>query len=169
MLRFNTEFTANKSNIHEVSVIRSALPPLQTGQVAFKVEKFGFTANNITYMALGHSFQYFDFFTSNADSSRACCPVWGLATCVESRHDLIKVGERVYGYWPTAQYLVVTPVSVKPAFFYVHRPLLPLDRKVYNQYFRTSGDVEYSREQEEAMILFRPLWGTSFFLGTIRM
>ncbi|KAJ3328312.1 hypothetical protein HDU91_004143, partial [Kappamyces sp. JEL0680] len=165
MLTFNSLLVARHDNIGAIQVIRVAMPELEANQCRFKIEKFGFSANNITYMGLGKSFQYFDFFPSPVSPQAASsCPVWGMAVCVESRHPTIKVGERVYGYWPTAQYLIVTPVGVKPAFFHVMRPQLPDDRKVYNQYFRASGDSEYSREQEDAMILFRPLWGTSFFL-----
>ena len=163
MLQFADTFQADKQQLAVCSTIRTALPDLREYEVLFKIEKAGFSANNITYMALGVPYQYFDFF-SLPEESASTVPVWGVAVAVKSRHKLIREGERIYGYFPLSQYCILRPDVVRDAFFRVLRPQLPTDRAVYHQYFRASGDVEFEREKEEYMCIFRPLWGTSFFL-----
>jgi len=72
----------------------------------------------------------------------------------------------LYGYFPSAQYVVLTPSGVvTPPHFYVERKQLPADRVVYNEYHRCSvADPFYSPKLEDHMLLFRPLFWTSFYL-----
>jgi NADPH-dependent curcumin reductase CurA len=159
----NTELILKKSNHTAIKSLTTEMFPVQENEILLKIEKFGFTANNITYVALGKSFQYFDFFPAN-DSSLAKVNVWGVGSVVESRNPKFKIGEKIYGYFPVAKYYCLNPTLINHTTFYVDRPHLPADRYVYNQYFRQLGDKEYSEKQEDHMIIFRPLWGTSYFL-----
>jgi hypothetical protein len=90
--------------------------------------------------------------------------VWGVATVKSSKNSHFKVGEKIYGYFPIAKYYCLSPINVNSVTFYVSRKHLPEDRIVYSQYFRQDGDSEYSALQEDHMIIFRPLWGTAYFL-----
>ncbi|KAF7312096.1 hypothetical protein MIND_00221900 [Mycena indigotica] len=145
-----------------------ALPP---NHVLLKVERFGFSANNITYEALGeHShFRYFDFHAAPPEfkTTHGLVPVWGFATVVASSHNKISVGERVYGYLAPCQYLLV-PVSasdVNRHAFYVPRPHLPPDRRPYNQITRCDSDPEYipTEPAEDLTMLYRPLFWTAYW------
>jgi hypothetical protein len=74
------------------------------------------------------------------------------------------VGERYYGYLPMGTHLVVQPGHVGKSGFgdaAPHRQPLPA---VYNQYTRTSSDPSYLADHEDAQILLRPLFITSFML-----
>lgn len=163
MHQFTNTFLAEKQQLANCSTIRTILPELRDFEVLFKIEKVGFSSNNITYMALGTPYQYFDFFSATEEPT-STVPVWGVAIVVKSKHGEVRFGERVYGYFPLSQYCILRPDIVKKAYFTVQRPQLPADRAVYHQYFRASGDVEFEADKEEYMCIFRPLWGTSFFL-----
>ncbi|KAF9024262.1 hypothetical protein BDZ89DRAFT_1069231 [Hymenopellis radicata] len=120
--------------------------------VLLRVDRFGFSANNVTYQALGEHphFRYFDFHAPpEADDvnekSHGLIPVWGFATVVESTHPKIYPGERYA--------------------FYVPRPHLPADRRPYNQILRCATDPQYtsSPRAEDLTMLYRPLFWTSYW------
>jgi uncharacterized protein DUF2855 len=135
---------------------------LQSGQVLLQVNRFAFTANNITYAAVGDQIGYWKFFP--AVGGEGTIPVWGFADVVDSQCDGVEVGERFYGYYPMSSYLVVEPGKVTPHSFVdniEHRRDLPI---IYNQYIRCSQDPSYSEEGEALQMLLRPLFTTSFLL-----
>jgi hypothetical protein len=135
---------------------------LMPGQVLLKVDRFAFTANNITYAALGEQLSYWEFFPAAA--GKGIIPVWGFADVEASRCDDIDVGERLYGYYPMATHLVVEPGQVSPRGFVDHtrhRAPLPI---IYNQYIRCSQDPIYSEGTESLQMILRPLFTTSFLL-----
>lgn len=91
-------------------------------------------------------------------------PVWGVADIVDSRGLTDVSGRRVYGYLPMSNYLVVRPVKKSAAGFMdgtEHRTLLPA---AYQQYSFCDIDPMYTEETEGAMMLFRPLFYTSWLL-----
>ena len=91
-------------------------------------------------------------------------PVWGFADVVVSKCADVAVGERIWGYYPVASHLVVTPVRINARGFVdgaAHRAGLP---PVYNQYERVAADQAYQRESEGHIALFRPLFVTGFLI-----
>ncbi|KAG9313370.1 hypothetical protein JVU11DRAFT_5687 [Chiua virens] len=155
------------------SIVPTALP---ANHVLIKVDRFGFSANNITYQALGEvpHFRYFDFHavpedsdSSASTSTHGVTPVWGFGTIVTSTHAAIQTGERVYGYFAPTRFLLfsVAPLDFNRYAFYVSRPHLPEDRRPYNQVTRCSTDPLYdpSPNVEDLTMLYRPLFWTSFW------
>ncbi len=135
---------------------------LDDGDLLVRVEKFGFSANNVTYAVLGKSpiVNYFDFFpTGDPDWGRV--PVWGMGTIAASRHAELAAGERMYGYFPLARFTRLRPARATATGFEVDRGALPA---AYNQYTRTRADPFYLPGREDAMIVFRPLVLTSILL-----
>jgi len=135
---------------------------LSAGQVLLKVDTFAFTANNITYAAMGDAMRYWEFFP--AADGKGIVPVWGFADVQASKCEGIEVGERIYGYYPMSTHLVVTPKQVNGASFIDgadHRQPLAL---VYNQYLRCATDPLYNVKTEALQMLLRPLFTTSFLL-----
>ncbi|CAG8565123.1 11096_t:CDS:2, partial [Acaulospora colombiana] len=153
------------SSINELD---GSLPP---NHVILRVERFGFSANNVTYGLLGEHphFLYFDFHpapTTQTTSSKThgVIPVWGYATVVRSTHSEIQAGERVFGYLGMSRYLVLPVESHVNKFnFYVPRPHLPADRRPYNQMTRCNADPLYDANREDELMIFRPLFWTSFW------
>jgi hypothetical protein len=136
---------------------------LEPGEILMRVDRFAFTANNITYGAVGEMIGYWRFFPAPEPWGRI--PVWGFADVLRSRHDAVTAGERLYGYFPMSTHLVLQADHVSPAGLIdasAHRAGLP---PIYNAYTRVSADPAYDRTREAEIALFRPLFTTSFLLA----
>ncbi|MEK6276513.1 MAG: DUF2855 family protein [Actinomycetota bacterium] len=134
----------------------------QPGQVLLRIEKFGLTANNITYAVFGEAMSYWDFFPATQGWGRL--PVWGFGEVAASENDEIKPGGRYFGYFPASSHLVVQ-ADVNAAGFVdaaEHRQTLPA---AYNQYALTTSDPAYDAEHENEQMIMRPLFFTSFLLA----
>ncbi len=143
---------------------------LQQDEVLLEIDSFGFSANNITYAALGFKMGYWGFFpTENAahrDESTGfgIVPVWGFATVKASRHSDISEGEKVFGYLPMASHWVIKAGKVAPhGFSDVHEKRKSIS-PVYDQYLRCAADPGYNKNREAWQLNFRPLYMTSFVL-----
>lgn len=159
------ELLIDKSDISKVTFnagCPAADRPLEAGEIRFEVERFAFTANNITYAAFGEAMKYWNFFPGR--DGMGFVPVWGFASVVETSADGVSVGDKYYGYFPMASHLVVSPAKNSPAGFFdckAHRAELS---PVYNYYTRCAGDPGYSKDLEEIQMLFKPLFTTSFLI-----
>ncbi len=158
----NTLFQINKNDFSDTSIKSETLPDLKDGQVLLKVDRFSFTANNITYAVAGDRMKYWDFFPT--DDGYGIIPVWGFADVIESKCDSVEAGEKFYGYLPMGTHLVVEPAKVNELSFIDgadHRKHLSM---IYNQYVRSANDPIYRKETEALQMLLRPLFTTSFLL-----
>ena len=151
-----------RDSITETRMVDAPLPSLGDGEVRLTIESFSVTANNVTYAVVGDAFGYCNFFPGEGEWG--VVPMWGHAVVVESRHDDIAVGERVYGYLPMADTLDVLPDSVSPGGFTdaaAHRqPMSP----IYNQYARLAADLEHDPAREAERMIFGPLFKTGFLI-----
>ncbi|KAJ3020455.1 hypothetical protein HKX48_000794 [Thoreauomyces humboldtii] len=165
----NAELWVEQSDISRAKVVEVPVRDLNDNEILCRIDSFGMSANNVTYAMLGKSYRYFDFFPVSEDAPAGKygkVPVWAMATVTSSKHPRIPTGERLYGYFPLARYEIIKPSdAINSAWFYTSRPHLPEDRKVYNQLFRQSNDPFYDARHEGEMLLFRPLYWTSFFLS----
>ena len=154
----------DKKNPLVMREIRSPLDDApEIGEVLLRIDHFAFTANNVTYAMFGEAMHYWQFFPAT-DPDWGVIPVWGFATVVTSAVEGIKVGERFYGYLPTATHLIVQPDCVNAGGFADgadHRANLPA---VYNQYLRCSSDPGYHPQREAEQMILRPLFFTSFLI-----
>lgn len=166
----NTHFLVNKTNLQSTQVFVSELPALPDGGIELKVERFAFTANNITYAAFGDAMQYWHFYPAQhlgglADAaSWGRIPVWGFATVVQSRHADIEVGERIYGYWPMSSHVQLQPARVLAGSFLdgaEHRRAL---HTVYNQYQRCSKDPQFNAATQDLQAVLSPLFTTAWLI-----
>src|SRR4051812_50212773 len=72
--------------------------PLNDGEARLRVERFGFTANNVTYGAFGESMGYWRFFPPPDGWGRV--PVWGVGGGTGAPAPRGGPGPRLYGYFP---------------------------------------------------------------------
>lgn len=154
-------FQVHKGNFQNTKWVENRIE-LKEGQILLRIDRFSFTANNITYALLGESFRYWNFFPGEVDFG--IIPVWGFATIIESNHEALKVGERFYGYYPTATHAILAPGKVRTTGFSdisAHRKDLSA---VYNFYSNVNFDSIYSPDTENFQAVFRPLFSTSFLL-----
>ncbi len=161
------DFLVNRSDLRATTVERGPAAetlPLAAGQVRLAIDRFALTANNVTYAAFGDAMGYWKFFPARAPWGRV--PVWGFADVVHTRHEGLALGDHVYGYFPMSTHLVVQPDRVTQASFVdasAHRAALP---PVYNQYTRIAAGPR-DPALEDATMLFRPLFVTSFLIDDL--
>jgi hypothetical protein len=137
--------------------------PLADGQVRVRIDRFALTSNNITYAAFGDAMNYWRFYPTG-EEAWGCIPVWGFATVVESTHAGVPVGERIYGYFPMASSVVLTPVRVTPQGWFDGAPHRAELHPVYNQLTRCAADPFYTPDTEDVQALLRPLFITSWLI-----
>lgn len=157
-----TRFVIDKSDLSRTKTLSTALPDLQPGEILLKVDSFAFTANNITYAELGDRMAYWNFFP--AEGGYGVVPVWGFADVIDSRHDSVAPGERIFGFFPMATHAVLQPTRLTDNSFVdasAHRQALP---PAYNYYVRTTGDAAFPPDHEGLQALFRPLFITAFLI-----
>ena len=143
---------------------------LQQDEVLLETDSFGFSANNITYAALGFKMGYWGFFPPQSDDSCdnpngfGIVPVWGFATVKASCHPDIKEGEKVFGYLPMASHWVIKAGKVAPHGFSDVHEMRKSISPVYDHYLRCAADPGYDKDREAWQLNFRPLYMTSFVL-----
>jgi hypothetical protein len=159
-------FEVRRDDLRTIRCVAGAAPEkiaLERGQALLKVDKFAFTANNITYAACGEAMDYWKFFPAT-DDRWGCIPVWGFGDVLASNAPGVAAGERFYGYFPMSSHVVLQPDQAGSAGFAdgaAHRKAL---HPVYNRYDRTSADPGYAAAREAQHMLLRPLFITSFLL-----
>jgi hypothetical protein len=156
------DFLINRGDLHDVRFADAQAPEAGDGEAVLAVERFGLTANNITYAVFGEAMNYWDFFP--AENGWGRMPVWGFASVSESKHSGVEVGARVYGYLPPSNHLLVVPDRIDDHGFIdaaPHRAPLP---SAYQGYRRTDNDPIYDADREDEQILFWPLFYTSFLI-----
>jgi hypothetical protein len=162
-----TELQVHKRQLTKTRLHHAALPSLAPGQVRLQIDRFALTSNNITYAAFGDAMQYWQFFPVEAGADAADwgrIPVWGFATVVESLHAEVPVGERVYGYFPMASGVDLTPGKVNAQGWSDVAPHRAALHAVYNQYTRCATDPFYTADSEDPQALLRPLFITSWLI-----
>ncbi len=156
------DFIVYRGDLTKTKLISPEREPLAQGAVLLKVDRFAFTANNITYAALGDQLKYWQLFP--AREGFGIVPVWGFGEVVESRHESVRRGERLFGYFPMSTHLVIEPARVSERALYdgaAHRQEVP---PVYNAYARVSGDRNYSGKPGDYQALIRPVFMLSFLM-----
>jgi hypothetical protein len=153
-------FEVRRDDLRTHRIVDEPAPALRDGQVLLHLDQAALTANNVTYAALGEAMGYWRFFP--ADDGWGRVPVWGFADVETSTLDGVGDGERIYGYFPMASHLVVTPAHTTRSTFVdaaEHRAALP---PVYNQYTRFTDRL--SEDDERVHAVLRPLFTTSFLI-----
>ena len=158
-----TDFQVLKTDLHQTRLTSTALAPLQGGESRLLIQRFAFTANNITYAAFGDAMNYWKFFPT-LDAAWGSIPVWGFADVCESRCDGVAIGQRLYGYYPMASHVTLQPARANDHGFYDAAPHRAELHPVYNQYVFSRTDPLYNANNEDIQALLRPLFITSFLI-----
>lgn len=157
-------FLVQRKDLRQTRVAETRLEPAPN-EVLLAIEKFALTANNITYAVFGEAMQYWNFFPLPKElDGWGRVPVWGFAKVVESKHADIKVGERVYGYFPMSTHLVVQPDKVSEQQFMdgaAHRRALATPYQVYG---RLPKDPMHDAAHEDERAILHPLFFTSWLI-----
>jgi hypothetical protein len=155
----STDFVVARNDLQQCKTIETRLPDanqLPDGALLVRINRFAFTANNITYAVLGDQLKYWQLFP--APESFGNIPVWGFGDVIASRHPGVSEGESLFGYFPMATHLVIEAADVSKRGLRdaaAHRQGVA---PVYNAYARVSGDAAYAGRQGDYQALLRPLF-----------
>jgi hypothetical protein len=155
----------DRGDLHHTEVVEEAVDDATTppdGSVLLAVERFGCSANNVTYAVFGDAMAYWSAFPGPDGWGRV--PAWGLARVERSAQPDVAEGSRFYGLVPMASHLVVRPEAVSATGFSdgaEHRRTLA---GVYRRYVELSADPLHRDRTEDLEVLLRPLFTTSFLL-----
>jgi Protein of unknown function (DUF2855) len=159
------DFIVARDDLKQCKTIETQMPDADTlpaEALLVRVDRFAFTANNITYAVLGDQLKYWQLFP--APSGFGHIPVWGFGDVVASRHPNVQQGERLFGYFPMATHLVIEAADVSKRGLRdaaAHRQGVA---PVYNIYARVGGDPAIAGRQGDYQALLRPLFMLSFLV-----
>lgn len=160
-----TAFVVARNNLQECKFVETILHEansLPDEALLVKVERFAFTANNITYAALGEQLKYWRLFPAPVGFGNI--PVWGFGEVIASRHPSIDIGERFFGYFPMATHLVIEAADVSKRGLRDAAPHRQGVAPVYNAYLRVSGNAAFEGLDGDYQALLRPLFMLSFLV-----
>ena len=155
------DFWVDRSDWRKTRFVESeASDDLAPGHVRFRIDRFAFTANNISYAKAGDMLRYWDFFPAEGTWGRI--PTMGFGDVVASTHPDVAEGERVFGFFPMSRTLVIRPERAQG-----EQIVDGVENRVglapaYNAYSRVTLDRAYAAEYEDQIILMRGLFLTSF-------
>ena len=161
----STDFIVARDDLQQCKSIETRLPDaaqLPDGALLIRIDRFAFTANNVTYAVLGDQLKYWQLFP--APEGFGDIPVWGFGEVIASRHQGISEGESLFGYFPMATHLVIEAADVSKRGLRdaaAHRQGVA---PVYNIYARVRGDAAYAGRQGDYQALLRPLFMLSFLV-----
>ncbi len=159
------DFVVARNDLQSCKTIETTLPDadaLPAEALLIKVDRFAFTANNITYALLGDQLKYWQLFP--APDGFGIIPVWGFGDVIASRHPLVPQGERLFGYFPMATHLVIEAGDVSKRGLRDAAPHRQGVAPVYNAYARVGSDDAFAGPRGDQQALLRPLFMLSFLV-----
>ena len=94
----STDFVVARDDLQQCKSIETELPDvaaLPSDALLIRIDRFAFTANNITYAVLGDELKYWQLFP--APQNFGNIPVWGFGDVIASKHPNVAEGERLFG------------------------------------------------------------------------
>lgn len=161
----STDFVVARNYLQQCKFIETQRPDtghLPADTLLVKIDRFAFTANNITYAVLGDQLKYWQLFP--APENFGNIPVWGFGEVIFSRHPAIAEGEHLFGYFPMATHLVIEAADVSKRSLRdaaAHRQGVA---PVYNAYARVGTDPAFAGRQGDYQALLRPLFMLSLLV-----
>lgn len=156
------DFAIRRDDFSESTFFERSIGELRPGQVLLQVSRFALTANNLSYATAGDALGYWKFFPTEPGWGRLPC--FAFADVARSNHGGIAEGDRYFGYFPMSTHLIVEAERVREGSFVdgvEHRRALPA---AYNQYTVVGADPYYREPHEDAQMLLKPLFITSFLV-----
>jgi hypothetical protein len=164
----SADFIVARDDLQQCKFVETstpAFPDLPEDALLVKVDRFAFTANNITYAMAGDQLKYWHLFP--APQGFGIIPVWGFGEVIASRHPGVAEGERLFGYFPMATHLVIEAADVGKRSLRDAAPHRQVAASVYNAYSRVTGDPAFSGRQGDYQALLRPLFMLSFLVDDL--
>ncbi|WP_232667690.1 DUF2855 family protein [Pseudonocardia sp. TRM90224] len=158
-----TDFLVRRDDLRVWRTVESdPAPAPAAGEIQLRVERFGLTANNITYGAFGDQLGYWRFFAAPEGWGRI--PIWGFGAVTASGVDGIAVGDRFYGYLPMSSTVTMRP-HVDAAGFVEQSPARADLAVFYNRYLRALPELGFAPAHDDVNAIMRPLFMTGWLLA----
>jgi len=129
---------------------------LASGEVLLTLERAALTSNNVSYALSGDMLDYWGFFPTEPAWGRL--PVMGFGIVTNSAHPEVAVGGRYFGFFPLADYHVVT-ARPNAGGFSDAAPWREKHAAAYRNF-----DLAQPTPHDDALLIFRGLFITSFLL-----
>ena len=150
-------FEVGQADLSVTRLVEAGLGPPGEGEVLFAIEKFAFSANNVTYALLGEALRYWDIFPAEPGWGRV--PVWGYLRVLASGVPGVESGRRAYGLCPMATRVLLRPDRLGRSTFSEGSPSRKGLSSVYNVYSWADPSPH-----EDALLVLSPSFWLSFTL-----
>ena len=155
------EVLVRRDNVAASEIRVPVLDDLAPGEVRLAVEKFGLTANNVSYARFGDGITpFWNAFPAPPEFGRL--PIWSFVRVTESRNADVPVGGRYFGYVPMASHHTV-PAEVSPRGFVDTSP----QREFLHPWYLSFQRVGEPDELDDVRALMRPVFPASFNLADL--
>ena len=160
------DLEVTRADLAHVRTTTADPAPLAEGEARIRVERFGLSANNVTYGVFGDVMRYWDFFPVPGDDGATWgrIPVWGFGEVVESRTPSAAVGERLYGCFPMGSDLVIEAGRADERGVSDAAAHRAGTAGAYRRYVRVAADPIHRADREDLQMLLYPLFFTSFVI-----
>ena len=160
----STDFIVARRDLRDCKFVETPLTAgaLPDEALLVKIDRFAFTANNITYAMLGDQLKYWQLFPAPENFGKI--PVWGFGEVIASGHPSIEPGERLFGYFPMATHLVIEAADVSRRGLRDAAAHRQGAAPVYNAYARVAGNPAFAGRDGDYQALLRPLFMLSFLV-----
>jgi hypothetical protein len=158
-----TDFLVRRDDLRTWQVTDSGtVEAAEDGDVQLRVERFGLTANNVTYGAFGDQLGYWQFFSAPDGWGRI--PVWGFGEVVASGVEGLVAADRFFGYFPMSS-AVTMRAQADPAGFVECSEVRAALPPFYNRYLRATPEFGFAPAHDDANAIMRPLFGTGWLIA----
>lgn len=158
-----TDFLVRRNDLRTWNVVDGDEPAApESGEVVLHVERFGLTANNVTYGAFGDPMGYWQFFPAADGWGRI--PVWGFGDVVASAVEGIDTADRFFGYFPMSSHVTMRAKPGGAGFTECSegRAALP---GTYNRYLLATPDHGFDPAHDDANVIMRVLYLTGWLVA----
>jgi hypothetical protein len=141
--------------LQHTRIVTETLPLPEQGQITLAVERFGLSANNLSYALLGDMLGHWTPFPAAAGWGRV--PAWGVGTVLVGDPAVAPVGARYLGYLPMATHVGMRAVDARPGLRDVsseRASMLPM----YRQLRRVDTDPTWDDALIDAEVLMQPVY-----------
>ena len=155
-------FEVERDNPGNTRICEETLAELGPEEALLAVDRFALTANNISYAVAGELLGYWNFFPAEGQWGRV--PAMGYADVVASNHPDVKVGERLWGFYPMGSHLKVKVGQVDAGGFSDVSPHREGLAPVYARFDRQPPAGKADPHREDLNMLLRGLFLTSWLV-----
>ncbi|SFW72504.1 DUF2855 family protein [Amycolatopsis australiensis] len=155
------EVLVRRDDFAATEIRTPVLDELRPGEVRLEIEKFGLTANNVSYARFGDgNVPFWNAFPAPGELGRV--PLWSFVRVTESRNADVPAGGRYFGFVPMASHHTVQ-AEATPRGFVETAP----QRAFLHPWYLTFQRAGEPDDLDDVRALVRPVFPASFNLADL--